>query len=421
MVSEKQAAHAVLQNLQAEIYNLGETLFHIPELGFQEFGTAQAITEYLAQAGIAYESEIAVTGIKATVGKGDYHIALVTDLDAVAVSSNGEMIPFHSCGHSSQNTIMLAVLKTLQQTGVCDKYNCRVSYFGTPAEEYIELDYRQTLIDAGKIRYYSGKQNMLSQGYFDDVDCVLSCHIMGDSSKKFDYYSSLSGFKAKKVVFKGVASHAGSLPFLGRNALHGATLFIQALAMLNEQYPPEAGVQIHPIVTNGGITMNTIPDTAVVESYIRANTTEHLFDAEAKFDNAARHCAEALGLTCELESTVGYLPLKQSGEINRLVHQNILQVCGEEDILAHTVSGASGDMGDISFLMPTIQLGYSGYEGRIHSNQFEIVDKYLNYMAPAQVLLDTVLDLAENPDLRVTKTDYAEKMKFYKNEWLNKK
>lgn len=414
----KQQAETLLAQFQEEIYSLGDMLFTIPELGFREQTTNQAITNYLATAGIPYESPISLTGIKASVGSGSYNIGLITDLDAIAVSDSGTMIPFHSCGHSSQNTIMLAVMRVLNEMNLGDQYDCKVTYLGTPAEEYIELDYRKQLIEQEKISFYSGKQDMIYNGHFDDLDCAFSTHAMGDLTKKFDYDSVLSGFVTKKVVFHGVAAHSGATPYLGKNALHGANLFIQAMAYLNEQFPYEAGIQIHPIITNGGIAMNVIPDTVVVESYVRANSKEYLFAAEKKFDAAAKACADAIGLTCDIETIIGYLPLHQSKELNELIYQNMSAICAEEEILTGTVSGASGDMGDVSTLLPTIQLGYAGYEGRIHSNQFEITDKYLTYIETAKIILWSIIDLLEHPELRVSNPTYAADKQAYLDNWL---
>lgn len=420
-MSRKKQAEELLLSLQEEVFELGDQLFELPELGFREEKTSRLIARYLERAGIEYEDGIAMTGIRAAVGSGDYHIGLVTDLDAIAVSDNGRTVPFHSCGHSSQNTIMLAVMRVLRELEKTGGLGCRVTYLGAPAEEYIELDYRRRLVEEGKIRYYSGKQNMIRDGYFDGIDCVFCTHAMGDLTKKFDFASVLSGFLTKKVTFKGVAAHSGASPFLGKNALHGANLFLQAVSYLYEQFPYEAGLQIHPIITNGGVAMNVIPDTVVVESYVRANTKDYLFSAEEKFDRAAKFCAQALGLDCEVESTVGYMPLRQSDALNEVVYRNLLGVCDKTDILTGTVSGASGDMGDVGFLIPTIQLGYAGYEGRIHSNCFAITDKKLTYLDTAKVILWSVLDLIENPELRMRNPHFGRDKQLYLDSWLSMK
>ena len=56
----------------------------------------------------------------------------------------------------------------------------KVSAIFTPAEEFIDFDYSDGLIEEGKIKYRSGKQHMIASGYFDDVDCVLSAHANGE-------------------------------------------------------------------------------------------------------------------------------------------------------------------------------------------------------------------------------------------------
>lgn len=41
---------------------------------------------------------------------------------------------------------------------IIDELGGKVTFMATPAEEYIELDYRQSLKDEGKIKFFSGKQ-----------------------------------------------------------------------------------------------------------------------------------------------------------------------------------------------------------------------------------------------------------------------
>lgn len=418
-MDKKQTAHQLLQKNRDEILAFGKALFSCPELGFQEIETSKKITSYLKEAGIPYEDGIALTGVKAAVGGGKgYHIALVADMDALAVTRDGRRVPFHSCGHSIQVTVMLAVLKVLRQSHVLDSTDVRVSFIGTPAEEFIDLPFRYGLIRKGKIRYPSGKQNMISQGVFDDVDCALSAHVTGDESCRFDVHSTLAGFTAKKAVFLGKAAHSGAAPHLGRNALHGALLTMNALSFLKDRYPAQAGVQIHPILTEGGTEMNIIPEKAVLETYVRANTKEDLFRAAADFDHCADHCAQALGLEVQIENRIGYMPLKQSDELCDLAASSMRTLCGEDQIEKNVVSGASGDIGDLGFLIPTLQFGFSGIRGRIHSDRFEIADEDHVYLDTARVVLDTILDLAEQKDLRVKNLSFREDKQYYLKNWL---
>ncbi len=417
-MQDKQRVLDLFSEHQEALYTLGDQLFQSPELGFREQTTNSLITSYLDEAGIGYTNDIAVTGIKATIGTGNYHIGLIAEMDAVAVGSQDNIHNFHCCGHSVQVAVMLAVFKTLHQSGILDALDGKVSFIATPAEEYIDLDYRRELVRQGKIRYLSGKQNMIAAGVFDDLDCVLSTHVTGDQTILFDVNSSLAGFTVKKISFVGKASHSGAAPHLGKNALHGASLCLTALSYLQEQFPREANVHIHPVLTQSGASMNIIPDMAVLETYVRANTKDHLMDAQSKLDLCAQHCAQALGLECIIENTVGYMPLTQSKPLCDVVYNNMLSICDKDKIAKDLVSGASGDIGDLGFLLPAVQFGFSGIDGRIHSDQFSIRDKQHVYGNTGRVVLGTVIDLLSNPSLQVNNPRFAQDKEYYVKHWL---
>lgn len=199
-----------------EIIDFGRKLFACPELGFKEVKSNQILTSFFVENGIPCKSDIAVTGIRADLGSGDgYRIALVADMDAIYVRDGEKTYPFHSCGHSIQTSVLAWVMKILKDTGLVEKLGGTVSFIGTPAEEFIDFDYREGLRREGKIKYFSGKQNMIEQGVFDDIDCVISMHINGDSGTLFDIDSTLAGFMVKKAIFKGLAAHSGIIPASG--------------------------------------------------------------------------------------------------------------------------------------------------------------------------------------------------------------
>ena len=401
-----------------DIIKLGDMLFNCPELGFKEFETAGIIKKNLDNVGIKYESEIGMTVIKAEIGNG-YNIALVADMDALPGKNFEGRI--HSCGHSIQTAVMLSVVKILAETGFLENTDIKVSAIFTPAEEFIDFDYRDRLIEEGKIKYRSGKQHMIASGYFDDVDCVLSAHANGEREKKFDINSTLAGFKAKKAVFKGQASHSGAAPFLGRNTLHGAVLCENAISFLKDQFDPADGVKINPVITEPGGSVNIIPDRTVLETYIRANSLDVLNYADERVNGCIKHCAEALELQYEIEDTIGYMPLSQSAELNKVIKSNMLDICGEDDIVKNVISGASGDVGDLGFIIPTVQFGFSGIDGIFHSDSFKIADKENCYINTVKIICGTIADLAANQSLRVKRENFEEKKEYYLNNWLMEK
>ncbi len=418
-MEKKERLWEILQTHREEIFARGDAFFQCAELGFREVNTANAICRLLEEWGVRYERDIAVTGIHAVLGEGSYHIAFVSDMDALPAQSGGTI---HSCGHSIQTTLALSVIQALKESGILDGSDVKVSFFFTPAEEFIDFSYRDALIAEGKISFRSGKQNMIVQGCFDDVDCVISAHANGEKDARFDIGSTLAGFLAKKAVFHGAAAHSGVAAHLGKNALHGAVLCQNAIAFLKDQFPAEAGIRLHPVLTECQGGVNTIPYEAVLEMYLRANTAQALFDCNARTDRCIRASAEALGLEVLIEDTVGYLPLAQSKALNRVVYENMLPFArSKDDVIQAPISGASGDVGDLGYLLPTVQFGFSGITGRFHSDEFVITDRENCYLRSAQVVCGVIADLLEQPALRVYPEGFWEKKADYLQNWLNVK
>lgn len=410
-----------IQQNRDGLIRLGRELFSCPETGFKEVESNQILTSFLRGHGICCREDLCLTGIKATLGTGNgYHIALVADMDALVVNDGEKSYPYHSCGHSIQTAVMAYVLKMLKDLNIAERTGGRLSFIAAPAEEFIEFDYRQKLKEEGKINYFSGKQNMIEQGVFDDVDCVLTMHVNGETETLFDVNSTLAGFMVKRAVFTGQASHSGAAPHMGRNALHGASLCMDAVAYMKDQFPADAGLQIHPVITECGGSVNIIPEKAVLETYVRANTLKELLEAGEKFDLCAVHSAAALGLSCRIENRTGYMPLKQSKELNEIIYRHMREICPEEKIIKNVVSGASGDIGDLGYLLPAVQFGFSGIRGRIHSSDFTIADEENVYLHTAEIVMKTVCDILACPDLQVKKEGFKERKEFYLKNWLYK-
>jgi hypothetical protein len=78
----------------------------------------------------------------------------------------------------------------------------------------------------------------------------------------------------------------------------------------------------------------------------------------------------------------------------------MLTLCGPDRIARGAVSGASGDVGDLSALMPAAQFGFSGFSGRIHSGEFEVTEREHAYLNTAIVLAGTITDILADPAKR---------------------
>lgn len=401
MVKIKELLCNIIEKNRNEIINIGENIFTNPELGFKEFKTSKVIAEYLSNMSLDFEDSISVTGIKSSIGNNGINIGLIAEMDAVPTYghkySSDDSSAAHSCAHSNQVAIMLGVIKALKESGVLNKLNGRVTLIGTPAEEFTDLDYRRELVRSGKIKYMSGKQDMVAKGVFDDVDLIISCHVMGGiRERKADVNSTLNGFISKKVTYYGKAAHSGAAPHLGINALNAAVIGLAAVNAQRETFLDENNIRVHGIIAEGGQTANTVPDKVVIESYVRGKNLESILDANFKVDRAYKAGAYAVGARCVIEDTPGYVPFKQCSDLSEVIKVNLSSLIGEENVINGQSSMASGDIGDLATMIPTIQFGFSGSNGNVHGADFEIIDKEMAYIIPAKAIAMTIVDLLKN-------------------------
>lgn len=392
----------IIDKNKKEIIDIGNDIFRNPELGFKEFRTSKLMTDYLTDIGLDVEQNISVTGLKSTIGtKEGINICIIAELDAVPTNghkySTEDKGAAHTCAHSNQVAIMLGVMKALKESNVLDKVGGTVTLIGTPAEEFTDFEYRNELIEAGKINYMSGKQDMISKGVLDDVDLVISCHTMGETKTRMaDVNSSLNGFIAKKVTYYGKAAHSGAAPHLGINALNAATIGLTAVNAQRETFMDEHNIRVHGIIKEGGQTVNTVPERVVIEGYVRGGTLESILDANSKVDRAFEAGAYAVGGKCKIEDTYGYMPFIQCLDLSEVMKKNLGKLIGIENIIDGKKSMASGDIGDLAALKPTIQFGFSGFSGNVHGPDFEIVDEEMAYIIPAKAVAMTIIDLLDN-------------------------
>ncbi len=383
-----------------EMITLGEDIYREPELGYREIKTARKIMDKLDKYHIPYQFPIAQTGITATVdsGRKGPHIGLICELDAVPTPghplANQEDGAAHTCGHYAQVGVMLAVFCTLKEKKLMEDLCGKVTLIATPAEEFCDFAFRRELMAEGRIGYMSGKQEMISLGIFDDMDLILSCHTLGTGVPyDAEIDASLNGFLSKRAVFRGKAAHAGSYPSDGVNALNAAVLSMSAMNFLRETFREEDAIRLHFILSDGGQSVNSVPERTELEMYIRAKNLSTVFTLNDRVDRCLQSGALAVGCDVEVINTPGYFPLRQDRNLSHAIEKNILKYIPSHRILRDSHGFASGDMGDISMLLPTVEIGIGGFSGTIHGDDFKTEDTNMAYGIPVRFFLDSIADL----------------------------
>ena len=386
-----------------EIIAIGEDILRHPELGYREERTSALVKDWFARLELTEPSFPAVTGVKGWMrglaGKQKVSIAVMGELDAVVSPqhpfADKETGAAHACGHNAQIAAMLGCAMGL--SAVRKYLQGDICFLAVPAEEYCEIQYRKSLVDQGKLRYLGGKQQMIAEGAFDDIDIAMMVHRETNAPQPHvvtDVWST--GFIGKTVRFLGKEAHAGGAPWEGINALNAASLAIQAVNCCRETFRDEDHIRVHPIITKGGDLVNTVPAEVCMESYVRGASLPAMQSANAAVNRAIRGAAYALGAKAEVKDLPGYLPLQQNETLGKMFAANAAELLPDALVEKGLPFCGSTDGGDLSWVLPLIQPTVSGFSGAAHSKDFRITDPELAYLVPAKLMAMTVIDLLEN-------------------------
>ena len=426
----KQRAIAAIDKNRDKIIALGDSIFSEPELGYKEVKTSAKLKAVFDELGYKYQDGVAITGIVAPLkGKeSKIRVAVMGEMDAVVAPghrcANKETGAAHSCGHNCMCAGLVGVGYAFAGTGIMEELSGDVVLMAVPAEEYVEIEYRNELKKAGKIWFLGGKQEFVKLGVFDDIDIMIMQHTstFDGTGVKGVCGGTGNGFMGKLVRYIGKEAHAGGAPHLGINALNAAQIGLMAVNANRETFQDKDHIRVHPIITKGGDLVNVVPADVRIETYVRGANVDAILDASAKVSRAFKAGADAVGAKCEITDLPGYLPTIQNYDLFDIMYENMKEVFGDEKFVRYenTAGGGSTDAGDISYLMPMIHSYFIGAEGIGHSENYEIADKDIAYIAAAKCLAMTAIDLlADGAELGL-KVKANFKPTFTKEEYLEK-
>lgn len=235
-------------------------IWEYAEFKFDVEKSANRHIELLKKEGFSVEVGInnIKSAFKATYGNGNTKIGFLAEYDALSGMSqeadslvkkpNPSQTNGHGCGHQLIGTASIAAAISLKEYADQNK-NAQIVIFGCPAEEF-----------------GFAKSLMARDGVFDGMDALITWHPM-ERTKVWDM-SSLAVYQAF-FHFKGVSSHAGANPELGRSALDAAELMNVGVQFLREHIIDEA--RIHYAFTDvGGGAANVVQPTASLNYAVRA-------------------------------------------------------------------------------------------------------------------------------------------------------
>ena len=409
-----------------DIINVAETILRNPEPGFKEFKTSALVDRKFTELGIPHQTGIAITGVKGVMSGGagaGPTVGVMGELDSLIIPEH----PFadkmtgaaHVCGHNCQIAMMYGAAAAITKTGVLSSLAGKVAFIAVPAEEGIEMSWRDDMRKQGKLHYLGGKPEFIKVGGFDDVDMVMMTHTSSElGEKKIASTESFNGFIAKRVQFIGKAAHAGSAPHRGINALNAAMIALNAINAQRETFQDNDTVRVHFIMTKGGDVVNAVPADVRLEGRARAKNATAMLDAAAKIDRSLKAGAMAVGAKVKITTIPGYMPLVTYSELWNVLKPNAEAIVGAEYIGATGHRTGSSDIGDVSQIMPAIHPNSGGFAGTGHGADYLVKDYEIAVINPAKIMAMTVIDLLYDNAAKANEVLAKQKPPMTKEQYL---
>ena len=420
------------------VQEIVDMLFSFGELGCQEFETSKYLTGILEQNGVKVERGVAgiPTAWVAKWGSGKPVISLGSDIDGIpqanqkpAVGYREAQIPFapgHGEGHNSGQAVNIAAALVVKQIMEREKIPGTLVLWPGVAEEQLGT-----------------KAHLVRAGIFKDVDATIFTHVSSDLGVSWGTQGANALISAE-FKFRGQTAHSAGAPWRGKSALDAVMLMAQAWEFKREHL--ELPQRSHYVIPDGGDQPNVVPQTASIWFYFRNLDYERTLPM---FETARRMAEGAAMMTDTKVDTVMIIGSAMdqhfSKSIAETMQKNIERVgmpkWDNNDVtlakglqkelgvresgLDTTVNrigaptpnqlrmgGGSDDIGDVSWVVPTVTLRYPsnipGGPGHNWANAIAMATPiaHKGAMAGAKVQALTLLDMFLTPKVIADAWDY---------------
>jgi amidohydrolase len=337
-----------ITSLKDELIELRRDFHKHPELGFEEYKTAEIVANYLEKYGLNVKRGVAKTGVVGLL-KGEFQgptLLLRADMDALPIQEENE-VPYksvnngvmHACGHDGHIAILLVAAKILSDYR--EKIKGNIKFVFQPNEEV-----------AG------GAETMIKEGILENprVDAALGIHLWSpiDTGK----IGIVSGpFMGSSYYFKliviGKGGHGGA-PHTSIDPVICAANIIQTVQTIQTR---EIDALKPTIITfckiKCGSSNIIIPDKIELEGSIRC-LYKGSMEPRDRFKRIVKHICEAHRTTYELKFKCGNRLLSNDDNITELVKTVAKKVVKPENIQTSNIRMLIGeDFAEFALRVPS--------------------------------------------------------------------
>ena len=339
-----------IEQSRDELIALRRDFHQHPELGFEEYRTAEVVESYLKALGLTTR-RMAGTGVVAVLdgSRPGPVLMLRADMDALPVTEENEIDyrsknpgVMHACGHDAHMAMLLVAAKVLVSNKSAIAGSIKLVF--QPNEEI-----------AGALR-------MIEEGVLDHpkVDAVMGIHVWTPvESGKVGITAGpvMGGLDVFKMTIFGKGGHTG-VPEDAVDPVIAAANLIQTVQMIQTREISNLKATIIMFgKISGGTKSNIIPDKIELEGSIRflyKGGPDSEEQPTQRFQRIAEQVCRTHRCTCEIEIIHENIPLINNPDMVALARQTASEVFNDENAIIDNITTASEDFSEFSERVPGV-------------------------------------------------------------------
>ena len=337
--------------IEAQVVAWRRDIHEHPELGNREFRTAALVAEHLRSLGMEVRTEVAHTGVVATLrgARPGPVVALRADMDALPVVEQVD-VPFaskerttyngqdvgvmHACGHDNHVAILMGVADVL--ASVRADLPGSVKFIFQPAEEGAPAGER------------GGAELMLEEGAFENPtpEAVFGLHVVPGPVGRMSYRSgsTMASADGLRIVVRGRQTH-GAAPWDGVDPIVVSAQIVLGLQTIaSRQLPVTRTPSIITIGSiHGGVRGNIIPDEVELVGTIRTFDADVRADIHRRVRQTAEQIAASAGATAEVSIAEGYPVTVNDPALTDRMVPTLQRVAGDSQVTTRPLMTVAED------------------------------------------------------------------------------
>jgi amidohydrolase len=360
---------------QDELSAIRRDIHAHPELGLEEYRTAELVARKLEEWGIEVHRGVGKTGVVGVLrnGNGKASVGLRADMDALPIleatglpyaSQNpGRM---HACGHDGHTTMLLGAAKYLAEIR---NFNGTVNFIFQPAEEGV-----------------GGALEMLKDGLFERFPCDSVYGMHNRPGLPVGKFITGPGARAAggaffDITITGKGAH-GAYPHNSIDpivvACHLGTA-LQSIVSRNISAQDTAVLSITRI--QSGDAYNVIPQSAIMAGTVRTIKSDVMTMIEQKMKRLAVSVAAGFGAEATVDFRIIFAPMVNNEAEAIAYGDAAAALVGEDNVRRDGPPGMGSE--DFSFMMEKvpgahINLG-NGDSAALHNHLYDFNDEIIPY------------------------------------------